>query len=190
MVIRLLRAYDRAVASQFAGARVFVLIALFALFTLGVFPAFRALAGPSAAGINLPGTRWAWTPAEGYALLDGLGESGRLVYALSIVSADMLYPLVSALMLGALMAIAWEHARPGAWDRRLIRLPLVYMLADYTENAGLVTMLAGYPQQLAGVAGMTATFTTIKWALVGLCVLMIAAGAVAASARRLTRRMP
>src|SRR5512140_3818946 len=159
MVIRLLRAYDRAVTGQFAGVRVFVLIALFFLFMLGVFPAFRALMGPGAAGITLPEMRWTWPPVEAYAAFDALGEGGRLVYALSIVSADLLFPLVGALGLGALMAIAWEHARPGVWDRRLIRLPLVYMLADYTENAGLVAMLAGYPAQLAGVAGMTAAFT-------------------------------
>ncbi|MBI5877060.1 MAG: hypothetical protein HZB53_05360 [Chloroflexi bacterium] len=187
-IARLLSAYDRAVMTQFANARVLLPIGLFALFTLAVFPALRAWAGPAALAVVLPDTRWSWTAAEGYAALDALGDDGRRLYALSVAVVDMLYPLVSALMLGALIALAWGAARPGRWDRRLARLPLVYLLADYSENAGLVVMLANYPARMAGIAQTTAAFTTLKWALVGLCAVVILAGTAAAVFRRLTNR--
>ncbi len=54
----------------------------------------------------------------------------------------------------------------------------------------VVSMLAGYPARLAGLAQMAGTFTTIKWALVGLCAALIVAGAALAAARRLKRGMP
>jgi len=181
----LLAAYDRAVLTQFAGARVLAPAALFALFTWGVFPALRAWAGPAAASGILPDMRLRWTVDEGYAALDALGEHGRLVYALSVAAADMFYPIVSALLLGALVSLAWQAAQPGRWNRRLARIPLVYLLADLSENAGLIAMLAAYPARLAGVAPMTALFTEIKWALVALCSMIIVAGAVGAAWRRI-----
>jgi hypothetical protein len=65
---------------------------------------------------------------------------------------------------------------------------LVYLLADYSENAGVAAMIINFPLQLASVAQTTALMTTVKWAMVGMCILAVVAGALVALARSAARQ--
>ena len=38
---------------------------------------------------------------------------------------------------------------------------------DFSENAGIITMLISYPEQSVPVALLTCAFTLLKWSLVG-----------------------
>ena len=183
MLANYLRQFDALVADRLAQPRALaVLAALFLLFTWGVFPALAAWRAPVSGGQTMLDTRFSYSASEAQATLAVMGEEGRWRYLVTELSADLLYPVIACLLLGALIAAAWRRARGESWNRRLARLPLVYLLADYSENAGVTAMLVNYPAQMASAAQMTALFTTVKWALVAACVLVVA-GALLARAR-------
>lgn len=78
--------------------------------------------------------------------------------------------------------------------RRLaILLPAAYLLADYGENIGIVTMLANYPTRLSRVADLTVVVTLVKSALVALVFVAVAVSyalVVVRTRRRAPQRQP
>lgn len=125
-----------------------------------------------------------YTPGMAYRFLDAYQEEGRRVY-LSILTADLFYPLVYSLFLA--LAISWVFRRafkPENPAQFLNLLPFVAALLDYVENMGVYTLLRHYPERLEDVAQRTAYFSAAKLMLSNICVLALAIGVIFYLARR------
>ncbi|WP_412541438.1 hypothetical protein R8Z50_02215 [Longispora sp. K20-0274] len=128
-------------------------------------------------GINLHG----YTPQQAYDLLTAYGADGRRWHAVLNLTGDVLLP--AALLLFGLVGFAALARRAGV-GRWVLALPVIYALADYAENAAIVTLLLNYPDRLDGVAEVTNILTLAKWSAVGLCLVAAAALGVLALLRR------
>lgn len=103
-------------------------------------------------------------PDDVYAVLDTLGDAGRAFDLSYIVPLDLVFPATYMLFLS--VGISWTLAR---WLHRdsqwfLLNLaPLVAGIADYCENAGVITLLLTYPERLDPVAWYTSIMYIVKF---------------------------
>jgi hypothetical protein len=168
--------------ARLANWKTIVILILIALpFNLVIFPMRSArLKELSKKDNPILDVMFAYTPAQVYELVPAYGEQGRQLYAMTELTADLVYPIIYNLLLSVLMAIVFRTAfSSGSKLHRLPLLPLASWLADYLENVGITIMLLSYPQELDAVAGATSFFSTAKWAVGSASVIMIAIGLVA-----------
>jgi hypothetical protein len=110
-------------------------------------------------GRNATASRPGFTPDDVYALMSAWGPGGRRGQMLFTLTGDVLLPLtVFAFTALALRYGATRLGAPG-WSRSLLLIPpTAYLLSDYLENAAIVTLVAGYPTRLDGLAAV------LEWA--------------------------
>jgi len=103
-------------------------------------------------------------PDDVYAVLVALGDAGRAFDLSHIVPLDMVFPATYMLFLS--VGISWTFAR---WLHRdsqwfLLNLtPIIAGIADYCENAGVITLLLSYPSRLHPVAWYTSIMYIVKF---------------------------
>jgi hypothetical protein len=154
---------------------VLVVFILMIPFNALIFPArTRRLSALSGLPNPTLDARPGYTAQEAFSLAGALGPQGRQLYALSEVTADLVFPVLYNLLTGLLLALVVPKAFPNASLRlreTLPRLPILTAIADYLENAGIVTLLMVYPSQPTALAWVTSGFTLTKY-------ILLAAGAL------------
>lgn len=116
-------------------------------------------------GANILDMTFTRGPGEVYAVLDALGDAGRAFDLTRIVPLDLVFPFTYMLFLSVGISWALEQwlNRNSSWF--LLNLaPLVAGLADYCENAGVITLLLTYPARVDPVASFTSIMYVIKFA--------------------------
>lgn len=107
----------------------------------------------SGGGANLLDSRTSgYSPESAYNMISAYGSQG-IKYHLMIAVADMFFPPVLAFFL--LLTIAYFYKpffRSQSLIRWLIVLPIIYLVSDYLENVGIVTMLLSFPIRMSGMA--------------------------------------
>lgn len=119
--------------------------------------------------------------------VEAYGESGRAVYRIIELTADVIYPIIYGLAFGLLIAYFWSRIAP-----RLRWLPLLAVAAvlfDYAENAMIVTLLSSYPEQSDMVARLAGIFSFGKWILVFTITALVLVGLVIWLVRPKSRRL-
>lgn len=154
--------------------------ALNLVFMFGVMPyagAILALAVGNGTGpLDL---EFFYTPEQALAAVDAYGETGRSVYRLIQLTADLFYPLAYGLGYG--LAISWFFQRafaPGSWLQRVNLLLVGAVLFDYLENTAVVTLLSLNPPPYFA-ALLASIFTPIKWAFAIPGILAVVVGLAA-----------
>jgi hypothetical protein len=96
-------------------------------------------------------------------LFENLGEEGRHVYLTRQLPLDMLYPVLFAISNSLIMVyFLSKMGKFQGWVVNLAFIPVVVGLADYAENAGIITMLLSYPNQTSTMVELTGTFSVVK----------------------------
>ncbi len=116
-------------------------------------------------GANILDMTFTRGPGEVYAVLDALGDAGRAFDLTRIVPLDLVFPFTYMVFLSVGISWALERwlSRDSSWF--LLNLtPLVAGLADYCENAGVITLLLTYPARVDPVASFTSIMYVIKFA--------------------------
>ncbi len=104
-----------------------------------------------------------YTPDRLFRVMGEMGDTGRLVYALSEVSADFAFPVIYALFLFIALSLLLPKAFPNSPRPQGLRwLALFGFLFDYAENCGLFYLLIVYPLKPAAIAWLTGVFTQVK----------------------------
>ncbi len=101
--------------------------------------------------------------AYAQSLLSALGETGRDVYLYNQIPVDLIYPLLFGI--SNCLILAFFLKKINKLDSSLFYLcllPLTAGFADYLENAGIVSMLLGYPDISATLVNTTSAFSVIK----------------------------
>ncbi len=83
---------------------------------------------------------------------------------------DVAYPIVYTLFMSVTLMLLYPNKWKVAW------VPYGIFGVDMLENTGIVTMLYSYPTKLTMVAWFTSGFSTIKWSLVMVVLVMILVG--------------
>ncbi|MFT4545571.1 MAG: hypothetical protein ACI9EQ_002049 [Bacteroidia bacterium] len=96
-------------------------------------------------------------------LFDTLGEEGRNVYLTRQLPLDMIYPGLFAASYSLIMVyFLSQMGKFQGWVVNLAFIPIVVGLADYLENAGIITMLLSYPNQTSLMVELTSLFSVVK----------------------------
>lgn len=127
-----------------------------------IFPLFQATS-PSAMPLDL---QFSYSPEKAYQLLANFSPDELKKYMLVELTVDVAYPVVYALLLSFLI---FKLSQKTA----LAMLPIIVLFLDYLENIGIVTMIHYYPQKLTSIANVTSLFTSLKWSLVVVSIVLI-----------------
>ena len=106
-----------------------------------------------------------------YDWIELYGEEGRKRYMIGELTVDFAYPIVYTALFCGLIGFFTKDGRENKYNSLAV-LPTAIWLFDMLENTGIVTMLYRYPEKLQMVASVTAWFTSIKWTLAVVVVLM------------------
>lgn len=149
------------------GRIILLLLFLFLLANLVIIPAIY----PKFETLDMLSS---YTPGKAYDLISSYGEQGRQSYAVIEVTLDLVYPFITALMFSLMNLYTFKRAFPGnGWVLKLSLTPYAILLADYLENACVVTMLLSYPRELIAVAQISNFFTITKFVLTPLQLLFV-----------------
>lgn len=168
------------------GRSIFAVGVVYLLIAIGVLPRLEALLKTDAGGFRPIDLKFAYTPDDAYRMIEGYGERGRKRYALIELTVDLLYPIVYATLLGLVMTYGFRRSlRPDHPLQRAHVLPYGVLLADYAENAGIVTMLLRYPARHESIAWLTCFFTITKWLGFGTTLILTLVGLMMAGITRM-----
>ncbi len=134
---------------------------------------FNALIMPGLAGkerVEPIDIQFAYSPEKAYSLIESYGDETRAEYRRGLMTLDVLYPVVYTLFISIALMVLFPGNYKLAWA------PYFAFAVDIFENAGIVTMLSYYPEELRAVAIATSIFTTIKWILALILVLILLYG--------------
>ena len=162
------------------------LIVIFLVLFLVVFPMAAAQLASYSGDVRMIDSLYSYTPDQVYQMISAYGEQGRSLYILTTLTADLLYPLDYSLLLSLLIIATYRQAFPGG---RMVRpmslLPFITALFDLLENAGVVAMLASFPQQLTLIAQASSIFTSLKWGFLVISIVLVLVGFIGLAAARL-----
>jgi hypothetical protein len=128
-------------------------------------------------------------PESVYAVLDSLGEAGRAFDLTHIVPLDLVFPFTYALFLA--LGISWGLSRLLSEGSPLLLLnlaPVFAAAADYSENAGVITLLLTYPARLDPVAWFVSAMYVIKFAFSAVSFITLVAALAGCTVVYLLRR--
>ena len=173
------------------GRTLLILFLLFILTTSVIFPLMSSLIEDPAGELEKIDTKLYYGPAELYEIMEHYGDQGRQVYALSHLTADVLFPLVYAFFFGLLIAYIFQRAfSRDSWNQRLNLVPFLLLIFDLIENVSVVILLLAYPTELEGLARVTGMVTSVKWMLAGITVALPLVGAAVWLFRSISGRSP
>jgi hypothetical protein len=118
-------------------------------------------------------------------LLDDFGEVGRRTQLLLMVSIDVAIPF-SLGALGSMALAMLLRGRTSSWAAGVRLLPLLAMVLDFAENAGIVALVVGYPRRAEMLATLTGLLSGLKFCAYGAALVAVLALLIA----RLGRRRP
>jgi len=104
------------------------------------------------------------SPQQVYAVLNALGDAGRVFDLTHIVPLDLVFPFTYGLFLA--LGISWALSRlltEGSPWFLLNLVPVFAAAADYCENAGVITLLLTYPARLDAVAWFVSIMYAVKF---------------------------
>jgi hypothetical protein len=159
---------------------ILLLLGLYLLLTFVVFPFITGELGRLSGGASMLDMQFSYTPQQAFQAVEAYGEQGRPLYGISSLTADLLYPVVYSLLLALVMIYTFRRAfSPQSPLQGTVYLPFFTALADYLENASVVVLLASYPQRPEAVAQAANVFTSLKWGLLLVSMLLAVIGIVA-----------
>ena len=164
---------------------ILLLLAVFIVINAGILPVAGARIESYSGGVGPLDLMLGYTPADAYAALAAYGDEGRPFYLLIELTVDLLYALVYALFFAlTIIYCLTQVLPPGHVLQRAALVPLLAMLADFAENAGIAWLLLNYPNRLDGVASLAGTITAIKWIFAVAAMIATAAALIALVVQR------
>ncbi len=162
------------------GRNLLVLLGLFLLFTLVIFPLLTSQLSLLSNGVSLIDNEFSYTPEKSYQMITSYGPQGRPLYIAVTLTADLVYPLVYGLLLALAMVYFFRNTyAQNSVIQGAVYIPLAAMIGDYLENICLVILLATYPNWLEGLAQAANVFTGLKWGLLLTSILLVLVGIIA-----------
>ena len=164
---------------RIAGWQTFVAALLvYLVFGLYVMPhglaTIQQLSGKKVEVLDL---QFSYTPEHARAILSEYTDESRAYTMRFSAIDDGLYPIAYTFLILIMMSwLSRSLAVHGIRTGYLHLLPFVVMLADYTENTCIITMIRRYPDFSDGLLRISSLCTTVKWSLLGLEALMILVG--------------
>jgi hypothetical protein len=115
--------------------------------------------------------KFAYSVKEAYEAIGMLDLETRKIYRFGIWALDLPYMIIYGLLFSGILFKIWEK-------KKVMFIPLGVVLLDLFENLMVLRILKLYPLENEILATFASFFTTGKWLLVGVMVLMIFFGLI------------
>lgn len=149
--------------------RGFVLTVVILLLVAGA--GFRLRAAKFGAANRALDEQFHYTPESARTFLATIGDEGRTLYVRTLLSLDLVFPVLFATLLA--IPLARLYPRAGA---QLLWLPVGIVLADWGEN-GLLASIASDPNAASDTRIVAASLLTkLKWGLIAAAGVAILVG--------------
>jgi hypothetical protein len=135
---------------------------------------FSELSGKEVQVMDL---QFSYTPEKARSIIGDYSEDAKN-YAINFgLIADTIYPIAYTFLFIIIMAWIFKSLAVYGFNFRFIHLfPLSILLADYAENLNLVRLFRNFPDITDAQIQMASAFTTLKWSLLILQVVIVFAG--------------
>jgi hypothetical protein len=132
-----------------------------------------------------------YTEKIAFDYIEGCSNGGRLILFWSSIFDTLVYSVLiaSAIALGVVLTVR-EMPRPTGSARWLVLLPLLAILADWSENLLILVMIIIYPGRNPALGTYVGVITPIKWALYYLAGALAVPGLLLAFGRSFPRLVP
>lgn len=124
--------------------------------------------------VKLLDLHFSYSPNQVYEHLASLGEEGRSAYIDMALTSDLAFPVIYSLALSvALILVMKKLFPPASRFRYLCLFPFLILIIDWCENLSLAFVTYAFPEPLDWLVISASFFTSLKWTLVALTVLML-----------------
>jgi len=127
---------------------------------------------------------FSYRPEQVYEYLETLSATGRSAYTRMLLIPDLVFPVIYAMALSIALMLVLRKLIP--LDRlSLCLFPFMIVIADWFENLSLVIVTREFPGHSDVIAVCASLFTSLKWTLIVLTLLILLASVVLCLARRI-----
>ena len=136
--------------------------------------AIQELSGSKVEVLDL---QFSYSPEKVHSILSGYTDESRAYARRFNAIEDSLYPVAYTFLF--LIMMGWLSRSLAGYGVRMgyvHLLPFVVMVADYSENTCIITMLREYPEIPNRLVHISSILTSTKWTVLGLEVVIILGG--------------
>ncbi len=152
-------------------------LGVFLFLALVIFPVGKSRLEASSGGNGPIDLLISYTPEKAYSMIESYGDDGRSEYRIFSMTADFVFPLVSAAFFGLLLSWLFQRGVSSTSKLQMLNiLPFGACLFDWLENLNIIIMLTLYPTKLNAIAELASLCTSIKWGLNGVIFLALFLG--------------
>lgn len=138
-----------------------------------------------------PDQKFFYTPDELYSGIATWGEAGRQSYIAFRLGLDILWALAYTSFLVTITSVALRSALQPHESKQLLNLlPLIPLLADYSENALGVVITSNFPTRFESLAWLAAIATCLKWLSLAFAHLVMLYALGAAARNKFSNALP
>ncbi|MDD4148933.1 MAG: hypothetical protein PHE33_02780 [Bacteroidales bacterium] len=141
---------------------ILILLGLIILFSLLLFPLFHTT-NPNNSILD---SQFSYSSEKAYEIFEQYNDEELKGYIIGELTVDLVYPIVYTLLF---IFLIFKLSKTVS----LSLFPILIMFSDYFENIGIITIINYYPQKIPNIVALTSLFTSIKWTLVAISILMI-----------------
>ena len=115
---------------------------------------------------------FSYSPDQVYEYLAALGAKGRGAYTRMLLTSDLAFPVVYSMALSVALMLVLRKPLPLA-NMYLCLFPFMIVIADWFENLSIVMVTRKFPERADTIASYASSFTSLKWTLIVLTVLIL-----------------
>ncbi len=141
---------------------ILILLGLTIIFNLVIFPLLQS----ENQDITILDSQFSYTSKEAYNILAKYNSEELKQYFIVELTVDLIYPIIYTMFFSFLIFKLSKKSY-------LSLLPLLILLSDYFENIGIAIIIDYYPQKMPSFVTLISSFTTLKWTLVAISILII-----------------
>ncbi len=143
---------------------ILILLGMIVIFNLLIFPLFHTTNKNNI----IFDSQFSYSSEKAYEILANYSNEDLTEYIIGELTVDLVYPIIYTLFISFfIFKLSKKYT--------LSLFPLLILFLDYFENIGIVVILNHYPQKLPNIVTITSIFTSMKWTLVAISILMILA---------------
>ncbi|WP_337043923.1 hypothetical protein [Emticicia sp. 17c] len=159
-----------------SGRNVLVFFALQMIISMLILPYIQTRFDPDQK-LGVLDLKFGFTPDQAYAMLDGYQEQGRKYYLFVEAFVDIIYPIIYTITNLLLLSYVFKRGfTADSFMQKLNVFPLLVIICDLLENAGIITMLTAFPNRADAAAALASNAGIAKWITFGIAIALFLTG--------------
>ncbi len=162
-----------------SGRNVIIFFCLQMIISAGILPYMESKFDPTGT-LGVLDLMFGFTPDLAYDKLNAFGEEGRKYYLFAEAVIDIIYPIIYTITNILLLSYVFKRGfAANSFIQQLNIFPILVIIGDFAENAGIITMLNAFPERADRAASYASNAGMFKWVTFGLSIALFLIGIIA-----------